>query len=224
MRSLSGLGRLLLGFLITGMVALGLTAPASAHSTSEWVKAYSPLIGSSKWALSAGTQPSVHHIVYSNWGYLNDWSVDIYRGPGTRIVSPFGSKASNGQPTRVRVVGLRSGCASGAIADGGYRMTLEVSNASTGVVLARSDIMHLANPQVSVGQTVGPWTTLGYSSRFRYSSCYQVRTDAGVHVHVEFINKHRYSCYIQRANGAVIDENTVIGRVGVHYSGRRASC
>ena len=150
--------------------------------------------------------------------------MDIYRGPGSAIVSPFGSKASNGTPLRISVVGLAAGCATGNIADGGYRMTLEAVNPTNGNVLGRADVMHVSNPQVGVGAVVGPWTVLGYTSRFRYTSCYQVSTDSGVHVHVEAANQHRYSCYIWRANGSGIDENTVIGRVAVHYGGQRARC
>jgi hypothetical protein len=203
---------------------LAVPVPAQAHSTSEYVSLWTPIVGSSRWATTAGTQPSGHHIVYSNWGYLNDWSVDIFAPPGSRVVSPFGSKASNGQPTRVTVVGVRSGCASGAIADGGYRITLELQNAATGVVLSRADLMHVNSPQVGVGAVVGPWTTLGYTARFRSSSCYQVNNDAGVHVHAEFVDAHRYSCYVNRGNGAAINENTVIGRAAAHRDGRRAVC
>ena len=124
----------------------------------------------------------------------------------------------------IRVLSVNPGCATGNVADGGYVVKIEATNAATGVVLGRADLMHVNSPQVGAGATIGPWTTLGYTSRFRYSSCYQVSTDAGVHVHAEFINAHRYSCYIWRSNGTAINENTVIGRVGVHYGGQRAAC
>lgn len=208
---------------LAGSAAL-VSAPAQAHGSTEYVDLWTPLVGGSAWARTGGTEPAAHHIVYSNWGYQNDWSVDIFSGPGTRVVSPFGSKASNGQAMTVRVVSVGAGCASGNLADGGSVVKLEATNSATGVVLGRADLMHVANPQVGPGAVVGPWTTLGYTSRFRYSNCYQVSNDAGVHVHAEFINAHRYSCYIWRSNGAGVNENTVIGRVGVHYGGQRAAC
>lgn len=223
-KGLSAAGSLVSAVVLLIALVAGVGAPAQAHSTTEYVRLWSPIVGASKWATTPGTEPATHHIVYSNWGYMNDWPVDVFAPAGSRIVSPFGSKASNGQATRVRVVGLRVGCASGSAADGGYRMTLELSNAGTGVVLARADLMHVDRPQVGIGATVGPWTTLGYTSAFRYSSCYQVRTSAGVHVHLEIINKHRYSCYIRRANGTAMTENTEIGRAAVHYTARRAAC
>lgn len=212
--------------LALAFTALAVVAPgaARAHSTTEYVSLYTPLVGSSAWARTPGTEPANHHIVFSNWGYRNDWSVDLYAPAGSRVVSPFGSKASNGQPMTIRVVSVRAGCASGSIADGGYVMTIEATNASTGVVLGRADLMHVASPQVGAGAVIGPWTTLGYTSQFRNSNCYQVSTASGVHVHAEFINNHRYSCYIWRTNNAAINENTVIGRVGVHYGGQRAAC
>ncbi|MEW2377456.1 hypothetical protein AB0883_15335 [Micromonospora sp. NPDC047812] len=44
---------------------------------------------------------------------------------------------------------------------------------------------------------------------------------SGVHIHLEVIKKHRYSCYVHR--GASTDL-TVVGRVGVHHTGQRQRC
>lgn len=205
-------------------VALLPASPASAHGSSDSVALWNVTLGQSRWASTPGTEPAAHHIVYSNWGYRNDWSVDIFAGPGTRVVSPYGTRTNTGHATRVSVVSVRPGCATGNPADGGYVITLQVQDTVTGTVLGRADLMHISSPQVGAGSVVGPWTTLGYLSRFRYTSCYQVWSDSGVHVHAEFIDAHKYSCYVWRSNGAIIDENTIIGRTAAHYGGQRATC
>ena len=127
---------------------------------------------------------------------------------------------------RVTVVTVQAGCATGNLADGGWRIGLEAVDTSTGDVLARADVMHVDNKpaNIVVGATVGPWTSLGETGRFRYSSCYQVNGDSGVHLHLEVINQHRYSCYVSRSPGTEMNDLTVIGLGGPHYSGPRQAC
>ncbi|MFG1899238.1 hypothetical protein [Micromonospora carbonacea] len=199
---------------------------ASAHPDGDWVSVYPPIQGSSTWDRFGVSGPASHHIVFGNWGYTNDWAVDIYRNPGGTIVSPFGSKTASGHPVAVTVVTVRPGCATGNLADGGYRIGLEARDTTTGQVLARADVMHVNNKPggIAVGATVGPWTKLGETGRFRYSSCYQVNGDSGAHVHLEVINQHRYSCYIARGANTGLGDETVIGRAGVHYTGQRQAC
>jgi len=103
-------------------------------------------------------------------------------------------------------------------------MTIEARDMATGVVLGRTDLMHVDRPQVGVGQVVGGWTTLGFTSQFRYSSCYQVGNANGIHGHLEFINVHRYSCWIPYSYNQGLTELTRIGIVGAHYGGQRARC
>ncbi len=216
------------GVMLALLGALALpAATASAHGTSDTIRLYTPLRNgsvSTLWGYPGdwGTIPLKHHIVYTNWGYRNDWSVDVYAPPGRIIVSPFASKTSTGHATRVTVVGRRAACASGAIADGGYRVTLEAKDAVTGAVIGRADLAHVANPQVGVGQVVGPWTTIGTTSRYRWNGCYQVSNDRGVHTHLEIINLHRYACYVSRSPGSGVNELTVIGLVGRHDASTRA--
>lgn len=199
---------------------------ASAHTSGHTVNVYPPIVGASTWDRFGVSPPSSHHRVFYNWGYLNDWSVDIYRAPGATVVSPFGSVTSAGNPVSVKVVTVTPGCATGNLADGGYRIGLEARDASTGDILARADVMHVTNKPSSivVGATVGPWTSLGTTGRFRYSSCYQVNGDSGVHIHLEVINQHRYSCYYYRNSGTEMTDLTVIGLGGSHYSGPRQAC
>ncbi|MFC9005002.1 hypothetical protein [Streptomyces microflavus] len=190
------------------------------------VSVYPPIQGASVWNRFGQTPPSSHHRVFSNWGYLNDWSVDIYQNPGATVVSPFGSKTSVGGPVTVRVVTVTPGCATGNLADGGWRIGLEARDDSTGTVVGRADVMHVDQKpgSIAVGATVGPWTRLGQTGRFRYSSCYQVNGDTGAHIHLEVINRTKYSCYIARSAGAGLGDETVVGRVGTLNSGPQQAC
>ncbi|POG48953.1 hypothetical protein BV881_02080 [Streptomyces sp. ZL-24] len=190
------------------------------------IAVYPPIQGPSIWNRFGQTPPSSHHRVFSNWGYLNDWSVDIYQNPGATVVSPFGSRTSTGSSVTVRVVTVRPGCATGNLADGGWRIGLEASDNATGAVVGRADVMHVDRKpaSITVGATVGPWTRLGQTGRFRYSSCYQVNGDTGAHIHLEVINRTKYSCYIARGAGAGLGDETVIGRVGTLDSGPQQAC
>ena len=212
---------------VAGFLA-GLAAPpaAGAHPNPDTVNVYPPIQGASTWDRFGQSPPATHHRVFSNWGYLNDWSVDIYRTPGATVVSPFGTKTAAGHAVRVRVVTVRPGCATGNLADGGYRIGLEATDTATGEVLARADVMHVdAKPAgIVVGAEVGPWTRLGSTGRFRYSSCYQVNGDTGAHIHLEIINRHRYSCYVPRAAGTGLTDMTVVGLAGTHKDGPVAAC
>lgn len=213
---------------VVAVAGLGLVAPqaATAHPNPDTVNVYPPIQGSSVWDRFGVSPPSSHHRVFYNWGYLNDWSVDIYQLPGATVVSPFGTKTAAGHPVTVRVVTVRPGCATGNLADGGYRIGLEAVDGTTGEVLARADVMHVdAKPAgIVVGAVVGPWTRLGQTGRFRYSSCYQVNGDTGAHIHLEVINRHRYSCYVRRAAGAGLTDLTVVGLAGTHHDGPVSAC
>ncbi|WP_258038648.1 hypothetical protein [Streptomyces sp. SM12] len=229
-----------IGLLLVPALALGLSPAAQAQDaqatprpaeaagtlSTDTISVYPPVQGPSTWDRFGLSHPSGHHRVFSNWGYLNDWSVDIYQNPGAAVVSPFGSRTAAGHPVTVRVVTVVPGCATGNLEDGGWRIGLEATNAATGAVIARADVMHVDNKPaaIAVGATVGPWTHLGTTGRFRYSSCYQVNGDSGAHIHLEVINRTRYSCYIARGSNAQLGDETVIGRVGTQNTGPVQAC
>ncbi|MFN8019218.1 MAG: hypothetical protein U0P45_14005 [Acidimicrobiales bacterium] len=219
--------------LVAGAQLVG--APqASAHGDGSTVTVYNPVTDgdgdhndvTAWWPWGADTAPAAHHIVYSNWGYMNDYSIDVFaKAAGRPVVTPFGSKTNTGHPVQSKVVNVRVGCRSGAVADGGYVVTVEARDTTTGAVLGRADLMHIASPRVGVGTVLGSWTTIGYTSQFRYSSCYQVSAAGGIHVHMELINYHRYACYIPRAYNQALTEQTSLGVVGSHsYGAQRARC
>lgn len=201
-------------------------APTVDTQASDPISVYPPIQGPSTWDRFGLTHPSDHHRVFSNWGHQNDWSVDIYQNPGATVVSPFGSKTSAGHPVSVHVVTVQPGCASGDLADGGWRVGLEAKNDATGEVVGRADVMHVDNKPdaIAVGASVGPWTALGTTGRFRYSSCYQVNGDTGAHIHLEVINKTRYACYVNRGANTELTDETGVGQVGTENSGPTQAC
>ncbi|MEU4570255.1 hypothetical protein [Micromonospora sp. NPDC023956] len=152
--------------LAVGAAVVPATA-ANAHPDGDTVSVYPPIQGSSTWDRFGLSGPASHHVVFGNWGYLNDWSVDIYRNPGAAVVSPFGTTTASGHPVAVTVVTVRPGCATGNLADGGYRIGLEARDSTTGQILARADVMHVNNKPggIVVGAPVGPWTKLGETGR-----------------------------------------------------------
>lgn len=213
-------------FLIAPLTQAQPSKEKAEPKAADTVAVYPPIQGGSTWDRFGETPPSSHHRVFYNWDYLNDWAVDIYQNPGATVVSPFGSKTEAGNPVTVSVVTVQPGCATGDLADGGYRVGLEARDDATGAVVGRADVMHVDNKpdEIAVGATVGPWTKLGETGRFRYSSCYQVNGDSGAHVHLEVINKEKYSCFINHAAGTELGDETAVGRVGTANSGPQQAC
>lgn len=218
---------------LSACFGLGSSAPqAEAHPNSDYVRIYNPVadgVGghnqvSAYWATTPGTEPPNHHVVYSSYGFPSDWSVDIFGPPGRPIVRPFGTRTLAGHLVDVTVVDIRPACASGNPADGGYVVTLEARDSVTNSVLGRTELAHLRQLTVREGDVVTKWERIGYTGRFRYSSCYQVTSSAGVHVHLEAVNRHLYSCYKARSNGAALTETTQIGAVGVHRQSSQRRC
>ncbi|MGH3750067.1 MAG: hypothetical protein ACRDT8_22015 [Micromonosporaceae bacterium] len=210
----------------------GPASPAAAHGGSDYVPLYNPIddggghnTTTAWWAWGYEVSPPGHHIVFSNWGIMNDWSMDIFAGASWKpVVTPFGYQTTAGHGVSNHVVGIGPTCASGNIDDGGYRITIEARDTVTGEVLARADLGHLISPQVWVGQQIGGWTVIGYTHRFRYSSCYQVSSDSGIHVHFEVINQHRYACYDGHGYNTPLTPLTRIGAAATHYDWQRAQC
>ena len=141
--------------------AATLAVDAEAHSTNDWAYVYNP-IGDGDgdhndvtawWPWGHEVSPPGHHVVYSNWGYTNDWSIDVFaRASGRTFVTPFATRTNSGHAVQSKVVDVRPGCRSGNAADGGYRVTIEARDTATGVVLGRADLMHVASPRVGRGQ------------------------------------------------------------------------
>ena len=208
---------------VVGWVAITPT-PVGAHGTNDQIYVVSPINGPATWDRFGIAGPAIHHIVYSNDGVLNDVSVDIYAGAGSPVVTPHATRTNSGHLVESKVIRVRAACASGVISQGGYRVTVQARDTVTGVVLGWADIAHVASP-VGVGTVLGPWTVLGRTAQWSYSSCYQVSSGNGVHVHLELQNVHRYACMNRLAAGTPLSGTSRIGNIGSHnYSSRRAAC
>ena len=69
--------RLVTGAVVASLVAalvLLIPGSAAAHASGHTVNVYSPIVGASTWDRFGYSPPATHHRVFSNWGYLNDWS------------------------------------------------------------------------------------------------------------------------------------------------------
>ncbi len=197
------------GVLVT-IAAAAFTATAGAHHAPSLpaVNVQPPFSG--YWDRFGYAPPSSHHIVYGG-----DWSVDMYRSPGSTVrvrawpVSQQGGVA-------YRIAEVRRACGSGVYSHGGNRVKVDFHYA--GKHIGHAWYAHLANVAVAPGQWVPHGALLGYTARFTYSSCYKVTSDAGVHVHFELFSNRHYACYIRRSAGAWVDYWGVIGRIGGSYA------
>lgn len=124
-----------------------------------------------------------------------------------------------------QVIRVSPACASGVIADGGWAVTIDVYS-SAGDRLGWVLYAHLTGPFVSTGQWISPGQNLGQLSRWRYSSCYQVTGEGGVHTHVEVYNYTHYACYSDWGSGAYLERWWAwLGGLGDHFAyGPRTAC
>lgn len=160
------------------------------------------------WDRFGYSPPSSHHTPFGG-----DWGTDIYANPGTTIRA---NVRSTNHTVQLRVIHVRPGCRSGSVADGGYEVRATVL--SDGQDIGWVSWMHVANPAVSAGQTLSPGATLGVTSRFRTSDCYQVTTDAGTHVHLEARDNTNYACYVDHGAGTLLSAGTMVGKIGGSYA------
>ncbi|MEH0934028.1 hypothetical protein [Micromonospora psammae] len=211
MTSLRKVTRLLIHPLIALAVVFSasvfLPTPAQA-ATLPGVNIQPPFSG--WWDRYGVAGASYHHRPYGG-----DWAVDMYRAPG-ETVSTRAWPVSQQGAVSYRIADVRLACRSGVYADGGYVVTVEFHYGGHYVGWAK--YAHLANVQVGAGQWVSHGAVLGYTDRFRYSSCYNVSNNDGVHVHFEAYSNSNYACYINRPAGAWVDYWGVIGRIGSGYA------
>jgi murein DD-endopeptidase MepM/ murein hydrolase activator NlpD len=73
---------------------------------------------------------------------------------------------------------------------------------------------HLADVQVSDGQSITQDTVLGYLSQHPYQEgCWEVTSDNGVHTHFIAFSYGTWSCYIDPGSGSLLDRGSPIGKV-----------
>ncbi|MBB4910575.1 M23 family metallopeptidase [Actinophytocola algeriensis] len=201
-----GTGLLAITFLLA---MLGFTSTAAAAEPAVWVG--SPLAAT--WP-TGSSLPSQHHIPYNG-----DWSADLQ---SVRVGAPvvlYAAPQNGSTSVSARVEIVRPACASGVIADGGYRVTVGLFTGGTKI--GSATYAHI-NPSVSQGATIPRWNTqLGVVGNYRSSSCW-----TGPHVHVELYSQHNYACYNRGwAPGQAMSPTNFIGFTGGAFaSGQRAAC
>jgi len=199
-------GLLAVAFLLA---MLGFTSPASAAEPAVWIG--SPL--SATWP-TGSSLPTQHHIVYGG-----DWSADLQSVSVGAPVLLYAAPQNGTTPVNAVVEVVRPACASGVVADGGYRVTVGLFTGGTKIGTAT--YAHI-NPSVSQGATISRWNTqLGVVGNYRSSSCWR-----GPHVHVELFSQHNYACYNRGwAPGQAMSPTNFIGFIGGAFaSGPRAAC
>ena len=208
------LWRLLLhGAATAALVAAGVAVaapPATAATPAVWVG--SPL--AARWPTNSDSLPANHHLPYGG-----DWSVDLQGVGAGAGVYVYAAPQTGGLSITARVEIVRAACASGNIADGGYRVTVGFYNGSTKIGTAT--YAHI-NPSVSQGATIGRWgTLLGTVGSYNWSSCWQ-----GVHVHYEMYSQVNYACYNRGwTPGMTLNPTNFLGFIGGSYAtGKRQPC
>ena len=149
------------------------------------------------------TSPNVHHRVVGG-----NWATDIYASPGTAV------RYQERTGAIARVVSIMSACVGGGPSLGGSQIQLSLSDAGDGVALGTVFYLHLATPQVSVGQSIESGTVLGYTAQWESSSCYQVSNAGGVHTHFEVKSAVGSSCFTTVGGGDLLGDASPIGRLG----------
>jgi hypothetical protein len=191
------------------LAMLGFSSTASAAEPAVWVG--SPL--SATWP-TGSSLPSQHHIVYGG-----DWSADLQSVAVGAPVVLYAAPQDGQTAVNAVVEVVRPACASGVIADGGYRVTVGLFTGGTKI--GTVTYAHV-NPSVNQGATVSRWNTqLGVVGNYRSSSCW-----TGPHVHVEMYSQHNYACYNRGwAPGQAMNPTNFIGFTGGAYaSAQRSAC
>lgn len=199
--------------------------PAS-HNT-HWVLGGAPFTG--RWGFTGDTStiPPNHHRPYGG-----DWAVDFYQVPFTH--GHFRVTHSAGLARWGRVVANRPACADPAV-DGGrvYRIDVHDSTGRRGQYIISHVWPHDQFGQpftLPVNTTLGDGAFLGQTYRFAYSSCYRVRTDAGVHWHLEMSNMgaaiptHNACYFPTHSLGATVQQGAALGAIGSNAIGTNQPC
>jgi hypothetical protein len=160
--------------------------------------------------------PSVHRSDYSG-----DWAMDIQgvaaRTPVVVYAAPKNTALNNSITAQVATV--RTACANGVIAYGGYEVVVNFYYGSQ--LIGHATYAHV-NPSVSQGQTISRWgSQIGVVGSYTSNGCW-----TGVHTHFELYNASHYACYRPGVTPAArLNATNYIGYLGGSYaSGPHQAC
>jgi hypothetical protein len=189
--------------------AASLKMVSQAHTANPVTYTRGGMPFSGAWDRFGLAHPSSHHTPYGG-----DWATDLYATSGTPVYfHPFDNYTGG---TYV-VSSVAAACRSGIIADGGHAVKVELKDRA-GTSLGWVLYSHLDRVPAGVanGQPISSGALLGYTRRWNHSTCYQVSTEEGVHVHYEAYNHHNYACYWDYGSGQTVASNRSMGLVGAH--------
>lgn len=165
--------------------------------------------------------PSVHHILYYNGAYLDDWAADLQSVSYGTGVYLYAAPQDTSQTITARVETVGPACADDQIGDGGYRVSVAFYDGATRIGTVTYVHVNLA---VYQGETISRWGTLIGTVGGPYNKaagCWK-----GPHVHIEMSSQHNYACYNRGWHpGQPMDAKNFIGFIGGDYaSARRQAC
>ncbi|MFF0723107.1 hypothetical protein [Micromonospora sp. NPDC003816] len=200
---------------LAGLLVAGVS-PAQAVPASSVPTVIVQPPGSGYWNRFNSVNPATHHIIWTA-----DWATDFYMGAGMTVRTRAYPESQVGA-VQYRIASVTNTCK----APNNAGKTVQVEFWYNGVLAGWAYYAHLDAVPVSAGQWVAHAAILGYTKRWTKSSCYDVTTDEGVHVHFELFTKGdgHYACWYARPAGTWVDYWGVIGRIGYNTPTSKRSC
>lgn len=200
---------MLLAVLVT-LTPAPVASAAGSATTPVWLGA--PFTG--QYGGTSGrpdTRPG-HHPVY-----VGQWSADLYAPKGTNVRLYVAPK-DNSLNSKITAKVLSVSEASCGASKGGYAVKVGIFHSGTQIGWVYYG--HLSSVAVSANQTINRWDTkLGVVGWFTRSSCWDVRTSEGAHVHYEAMNVRGTSCYRAVSKGQAFGKTEYVGYIGRNDSG-----
>jgi hypothetical protein len=225
----------LLSLVLAGTAALLLVVLPSSNDadTSDSTKIIGNNGFAGYWDRFGVSHPSIHHIVTcepQNSGYYTsrqpcfygpgDWSLDYYNASETPVM--YNASASSGT-LMAQVWAIQPTCSGGgSVAGWTVFVDVYVSGSWEGWI----SYSHLDQVGVSAGQWISSGQLLGKLKRWSYrAGCWGVRTENGVHMHIEMYNKYKYACYLAFQSGVYLSYPKALGVIGqTIYTKKRSQC
>ena len=208
-----------------------------ARPMGSTIQVFAPLKGT--WPTSSGcpapfpsdtcSLPQYHH----EYTGVGGWATDIQNVGYSATYKPpvylYASHVDSALRISAKVETIGPACASRALADGGYRVTIDLLIGTS--IIGKVTYMHVEPTAAikSAAQThvaINPWgTQIGTVGKYRYNKCWK-----GVHLHVELWSPqppHNYACYnvAWKPGQALSAKSSILGLIGdTRASNPRQGC
>lgn len=149
-----------------------------------------------------------------------DWALDYYGPAGTSV--RYSAAPTNTKLT-AKVWAVQPTCAAGASA-GGWTVFVDVFAGSSweGWIA----YAHLDGVTLQPGASVSPGAILGKLKKWPFKEgCWEVKSDQGVHTHIEMWDKYKFACYKGYASGTTLTYPKPLGIMGrTIYTSVQSQC